>query len=218
MFLRILTLLFLLSAIPLFADDKAPAISKMSYEELAKNGLDYLLAYKFDLSQACFEEMLKRETSKKNPDPEELLAIYFGLGRVFQDKKDIPKAIEYFEKSLSYVNEKSNDIQFLADLYYFTGAAYGVLKQYPKALPLAEKAVKYAESSYGKDAPRTAVYMMGYALALRDNKENEKALSVLKKAYEILEKYHGKNERATQRMAKLLSEWQKGNFEAQLMP
>ena len=218
MFFRILTFLLLAFAIPLFADDKAPDISKMPYEELAKNGLDYLLAYKFDLSQACFEEMLKRETSKKKTDQEELLAIYYGLGRVFQDKKDIPKSIEYFEKSLSYVNEKSNDIQFLADLYYFAGSAYRISGQYTKALSLDESSVKYAECSYGKQSPRTAVYMMGYALALRDNKENEKALSILKKAYEILEKYHGKNERATQRMAKLLSEWQKGNFEAQLIP
>ena len=218
MFFRILTLLFLLSAIPLFADDKIPDISKMPYEELENNGVDYLLAKKFDLAQKCFDEMLKRETSKKNPDPEELLAIYFGLGRVFQDKKDIPKAIEYFEKALSYANEKNSDLRILADLYNFTGAAYGVLKQYKKALPIARLSVEYADRSYGKNAPVTAVYMMGYALALRDNKEPEKALSLLKKAYEILEKYHGKNERATQRMAKLLSEWQKGNFDAQLTP
>ena len=209
MFFRILTLFFLLSAIPLIADDKAPDISKMSCEELENNGVDYLLAQKFDLAQKCFDEMLKRETSKKNPDPAELTIIYYGLGRVFQDKKDIPKAIEYFEKALSYANEKNSDLRILADLYYFAGAAYSRNEQLERALSLENKAIELATKTYGENHNKTAVFLAGNANVYRKMKDYDKSIEQLKKAYSILVKVYGPEEKITQRVSKAIAEVEK---------
>ena len=206
MFFRLFTLFFMLSALPLSAEEKAPDISNMPYEELENNGVDYLLARKFDLAQACFDEMLKRQKAKKNPSPAKLTIIYYGLGRVFQDKKDIPKAIEYFEKALGYADEKSNDLRILADLYYFAGAAYSRKEQLEKALALENKAIELATKIYGEDHNKTAVFLAGNANIYRKMKNYDKSIEQLKKAHSILVKIYGLEEKITQRVSKAIEE------------
>jgi len=187
----------------LFADDKAPDVSKMSYEELENNGVDYLLAQKFDLAQKCFDEMLKRETSKKNPDTAELTIIYYMLGRTFQDNKDFPNAVKYFNKALD--GEKTlKDTLLKSQLYFFAGTAFYKSNDLGNAEKLASKAYTLISNAYGKQNIRMVSCLALMASISEQKHDYDKAVKFFKDAIDILENTNG-NINALQRVKEKLS-------------
>ncbi len=215
---KILTsLLIFICAFSLSAEDMSndkkqqfkESLSKMSYNDLEKNGVDYLLVNKFECSQACFEEMLRRETAKKNPRPTELAVIYYGLGRVCQDRKDFSIAVKHFGKALKYTKNQNIDKRFLADLYYFAGAAHSRNEQLEKALELEDKAIELAREIYGENSNKTASFLAGNANIYRKIGEYDKSIKQLKKAYSILIEIYGKDKEITRRVADKISKVEK---------
>lgn len=194
----------------------ADTLAKMTYKELENNGVDYLLAEKFDLSQACFEEMLKREKAKANPSNVELAIIYYGLGRVFQDKEEFPEAIKYFNKALKLVKNKDIDKRFIAQLYYYTGAAYSRNGELDKAMELEQQAIALAKIAFGKNHSKPAVYLAGNANIYRKKQQYNLALKQLKEAQLILMKKPKKNKNILEKIAQKILQVEKEAKEASL--
>lgn len=210
MFFRILTLLFLLSAIPLFADDKAPDVSKMSYEELEKNGTDYFLKNQLDESWKCFQEMLRRQKAKKEPVETEIGVAYYGLGRIAILRRNFPEAIKYFEEARKRLNEGNAPPIVIAAMLYYLAAAYYQEKQFEKALELGNKEIPLTAKIYGEESSDFAISLVAHASRLYALNRQKEAISLTRKAYDIMCRCKGNDDPATQRIFKKLSEWEEG--------
>jgi len=209
MFFRLLTLLFLASALPLFADDKAPDISKMPYEVLEKNGTDYFLKNKLDESWECFQEMLRRQKAKKEPVETEIGVAYYGLGRIAILRKNFPEAIKYFEEARKRLNEGNAPPVVISGLLYYLAAAYYQEKQFEKALELGNQEIPLTAKIYGEESSDFAMSLAGHAAMLYDLNRKKEAISLTRKAYDIMCRCKGKDNAVTQKVLKRLLKWEK---------
>ena len=205
---RLLTLLFLASALPLFADDKAPDISKMPYEVLEKNGTDYFLKNKLDESWECFQEMLRRQKAKKEPVETEIGVAYYGLGRIAILRKNFSEAIKYFEEAQKRLNEGNTNPVVISGLLYYLATAYYREKQFEKALELENEEIPLTAKIYGKDSSKFAISLLAHASTLYALNRQKEAIPLARNAYDIMCRCKGKDDTTAQNILKKLSEWE----------
>jgi type IV pilus biogenesis/stability protein PilW len=127
-------------------------------------GTAYLASGKLDEAAAEFEQCLK---DKNYATPEKAA---YNLGVVYFNKKDIDKAIEYYQKAVSLRDDNSN-------AYYNLGYCQEEKKALPKALEYYKKAASL-DSSF-----KEAYYRMG--VIYQEQQDYPKVLESLKKAVEI---------------------------------
>jgi len=129
-------------------------------------GLGNVAYFKKNFPKAIqhFEESYKLQPGKQNKD--RLVQVWRDWGRIEgQQKGNLPTAIEYFKKSMSY---DSTDTQTLIDL----GTAFAMSQRPDQAVVYFEKALK--------GAPKDEVLRRNLAIAYQQLGQPEKAAAVAK--------------------------------------
>lgn len=81
---------------------------------------------------------------------------YHQLGKVYTQKGDYPKALEYLQKALNIRLKNYGEIHYeVAASYFYIGSVYEQLGDIAKAFEYYEKAVRIDEQALGIDHPYT---------------------------------------------------------------
>lgn len=123
-------------------------------------------------AETKFKELVR--ISEKNNYLVSLVESYNGLGIIYEDRQDMPKALTYYLKGLKEA-EKTRDPRLLGMIYNNIGLTKVQLKQYDEALTDFKKGLKYAELSDDIRLPFNLENNIG--LIYNDKKEYKKAIS-----------------------------------------
>ncbi|XP_044178391.1 uncharacterized protein LOC114949826 isoform X1 [Acropora millepora] len=107
--------------------------------------------------------------------------IYFHLGKVYQSHRDLPNAIDCYEKALN----KAGDRAIEADSYFHLGSVYNSLGDLPKAIECCEKSLHI---NRGKGGRKEATVCMSLGILYKSQNDVPKAIECYEKASNVARK------------------------------
>ncbi len=116
--------------------------------------------------------------------------LYRGQLYYYKDH-DYKKSLPLLEKAYNCENFKSQED--IMELYELLGTSYNSLKQYKKSLPVLNKLLVMAQSKYGKDSYKTAIYHFFLAESLTGNKQYVDAEKNLLQSINLIDHSSEKN-------------------------
>lgn len=137
-----------------------------------------------DIQQAKSHYQVALDATRISGDSEAYLVNCSSLGVTFRRINQIDSALHYYEKGLE-VALKSKDYNALANLHDNIAILYANSKRIDEAKEHAKNAITYAEKGDDENDLIQAYLVYGSTLTL--NKEYEKAITLLQKAYRIAE-------------------------------
>jgi tetratricopeptide (TPR) repeat protein len=175
--------------------DSIPSPEKMSKAHYAEYGLLLTEArdknyYRFTSDSLIQGTVVYYESVKDN---RKLSKAYYYMGRVHQELKEIPYALEYYLKAESAAGEHFDDVRLASRIYNSMGSIYTQLHLYEDAMIAYKKAEGYlyaCKDSVGvpfvwrnmariyhvTEQPDSAVFYYRQAIALSKKVHNQNAL------------------------------------------
>ena len=120
--------------------------------------------------------------------------LYNNIGALYYETGRYSQSIEYFEKALSYLNERELDTNDkVPNIYSNLASAYADCGKMEKAMSLFDEALKRSRAIFGENHKQTAYVYHQMGPMYKDLGDNDKALECTKKAVEIAEGLPGDN-------------------------
>jgi len=158
-------------------------------------GVIYMEMGKYDLALVFLERALNiQEFGHGEVHSVELASIYNSMGMVYKRKKDFPKAIDCFEKAISYggaiLGEGHPDIGMR---YNNLGSIYDDMGELDLAFDNYNHALHIVTNVYGEIHPRVAIVLNNIGSVYFKRKDIVRSLEIMNKVVTIEECIYGKD-------------------------
>ncbi|CAF3309085.1 unnamed protein product [Rotaria socialis] len=137
---------------------------------------------KFDLA----EKFYRRSLNELAPDDPSRVSLYYSLGLVLKEKKELDSSLEYLHKSLKLIVQSSpKDYQKISMRYNAIGTIYRMKNEYDIALVWFNKGIKLLENGDNIDHSKMAHFCNNIATTYEKKGDDVEALNFNKKALTI---------------------------------
>ncbi|CAF2104698.1 unnamed protein product [Rotaria magnacalcarata] len=137
---------------------------------------------KFDLA----EKFYRRSLNELAPDAPSLVSLYYSLGLVLKEKKELDSSLEYLHKSLKLIVHSSpKDYQKISMRYNAIGTIHRMKNEYDIALVWLNKGIKLLEKGDNIDHSKMAHFCNNIATIYEKKGDDVEALNFNKKALTI---------------------------------
>ena len=165
-------------------------------------------------ARSRYEDALKKYESVHGPDHPNIAFNLDKLAGVLQEIQEIEggyslgnEALAHYERAITILETHFGpDHPQLGNLSNNCGNHLRKMGRFQEAREYLDRALTINTKALGSDNPLVAMTLTNYGLLLRDEREKDKALSLLKQAYDVFHSHWGEESTTTKKVKKYIRE------------